>query len=266
MKIVFITGDHLRHEYLVSCFSKHFDDVLWVKQKRKKIDNLENYKIDTKVKNIYKRHLNLLKKSEKKYFKFKKNYKKINLINISENQINSKYLKKKIKLFKPTCLISYGCKKFSDDFLKLKIKYFFNVHGGLSPWYRGAITNFWPTYMLEPQFTGMTLHFTSSKIDGGDIIFQTSIDLDEKDGIQDNHCKAVINFCKIIPKKLNKILKGKKRITGIKQSSSGRIWTKNMWNPHHLNLIYKTYNNQVNRYCKSKNINVFRKPKLLNIC
>ena len=50
MKIVFITGDHLRHEYLVSCFSKHFDDVLWVKQKRKKIDNLENYKIDTKVK------------------------------------------------------------------------------------------------------------------------------------------------------------------------------------------------------------------------
>ena len=72
MKIVFITGDHLRHEYLVSCFSKHFDDVLWVKQKRKKIDNLENYKIDTKVKNIYKRHLNLLKKSEKKYFKFKK--------------------------------------------------------------------------------------------------------------------------------------------------------------------------------------------------
>ena len=54
--------------------------------------------------------------------------------------------------------------------------------------------------MLEPQFTGMTLHFTSSKIDGGDIIFQTSIDLDEKDGIQDNHCKAVINFCKIIPK------------------------------------------------------------------
>ena len=59
---------------------------------------------------------------------------------------------------------------------------------------------------------------------------------------------------------------GKKRITGIKQSSSGRIWTKNMWNPHHLNLIYKTYNNKVNRYCKSKNINVFRKPKLLNIC
>ena len=45
-------------------------------KREKKIDNLENYKIDTKVKNIYKRHLNLLKKSEKKYFKFKKNYKK----------------------------------------------------------------------------------------------------------------------------------------------------------------------------------------------
>ena len=95
MKIVFITGDHLRHEYLVSSFSKYFDDVLWIKQRRKKIDKIENYKLDTKLKKIYKRHLDLLKKSEQKYFKFKTNYKKMNLINISENQINSNYLKKK---------------------------------------------------------------------------------------------------------------------------------------------------------------------------
>ena len=40
MKIVFITGDHLRHEYLVSSFSKYFDDVLWIKQRRKKIDKM----------------------------------------------------------------------------------------------------------------------------------------------------------------------------------------------------------------------------------
>jgi hypothetical protein len=31
-----------------------------------------------------------------------------------------------------------------------------NIHGGLSPWYRGAITHFWPSYMLEPQLTGMS--------------------------------------------------------------------------------------------------------------
>jgi methionyl-tRNA formyltransferase len=266
MKIVFITGDHLRHEYLVSCFSKYFKNVLWIKQKRKKIDEVEKYKIDHILNKIYKKHLNLLKKSEKKYFKIKKTLNNINVINITENQINSKYVKQKINFFKPNCLISYGCKKFNDNFLKLRIKHMFNVHGGLSPWYRGVITNFWPTYLLEPQFTGMTLHFISNKIDGGDVLFQTSINPKEEDGIQDNHCNAVINFCKIIPKKLSKVLNSKKKILGIKQISSGRIWTKSMWNPHHLNLVYKTFNNKINKYCKSKNINVLRKPKLLNIC
>ena len=60
MKIVFITGDHLRHEYLVSCFSKYFKNVLWIKQKRKKIDEVEKYKIDRILNKIYKKHLNLL--------------------------------------------------------------------------------------------------------------------------------------------------------------------------------------------------------------
>ena len=34
--IVLFTGDHLRHKYLVDSFSKVFDDLIWIIEKREK--------------------------------------------------------------------------------------------------------------------------------------------------------------------------------------------------------------------------------------
>ena len=93
-----------------------------------------------------------------------------------------------------------------------------NIHGGLSPSYKGCITHFWPSYLLEPEFTGMTLHKLTSDIDGGEIIHQTVVNLNKDDGIHENAARCVkefsdnignylknVNFeknCKEFPKKL----------------------------------------------------------------
>ena len=37
--------------------------------------------------------------------------------------------------------------------MKVKIKLTINIHLGLSPWYRGSATLFWPSYNLEPRKT-----------------------------------------------------------------------------------------------------------------
>jgi len=267
MKVVFITGDHRRHEYLVSKFSKLFSKILWFKQKRNKIKKVKKYKHKSNLQKLYEKHLDLLDKSEKKYFKIKKyNEKKIKVINIEQNQLNELSVLDEIKKFKPVCLITFGCKKLKKKYFSLNIKYLLNIHGGLSPWYRGSITNFWPSYLLEPNFTGVTLHHLSDKIDGGNILFQTAIKPNKNDGIQDNHCKAILNFCKFIPNKFAKILKKKKKEIGFKQLSSGRIWTHKMWNPSLLDLIYKKYNNKINKYWIENNLKKYRKPYLKNVC
>ena len=33
-----------------------------------------------------------------------------------------------------------------------------NLHLGLSPWFKGSVTLFWPFYHLMPQFCGSTFH------------------------------------------------------------------------------------------------------------
>lgn len=46
-----------------------------------------------------------------------------------------------------------------------------NLHMGLSPFYRGTATNFWPLYDGKPEFVGATIHLISKGLDSGDILF-----------------------------------------------------------------------------------------------
>jgi len=45
-----------------------------------------------------------------------------------------------------------------------------NIHLGLSPYYRGAATNFWPLYHEEPEYVGATIHLINPGVDTGAIL------------------------------------------------------------------------------------------------
>lgn len=45
-----------------------------------------------------------------------------------------------------------------------------NMHLGLSPYYRGSATNFWPLYYAEPEYVGATLHLIDPGVDSGPIL------------------------------------------------------------------------------------------------
>ncbi len=121
-----------------------------------------------------------------------------------------------------------------------------NIHGGLSPWYRGVTTHFWPSYQLEPQMTGMTVHETTDAIDGGAVIHQSAAKLHRGDGLHDLACRAVMALGEEMPRLVAALanLKPPKP-----QGTTGRIWRSADWRPEHLHLIYDLYDDRiVDRY------------------
>ena len=56
-----------------------------------------------------------------------------------------------------------------------------NLHGGLSPDYRGADCTFWALYNGEPERVGCTLHFIDAGIDTGKLIAYVSPEVREDD-------------------------------------------------------------------------------------
>jgi folate-dependent phosphoribosylglycinamide formyltransferase PurN len=247
--LTILSGDHIRHLYFVDYISKIHKIDNWIIQKREdqKSNSEKKYPRLTKLEKI---HFEKRMNSEELFFgkKVDFNIKIKNVYKIKKKDLSNGKLTKILKKDNCQNLITYGCHKLSDDSLKAVHKNAWNVHAGLSPWYRGSITHFWPSYLLEPEYTGMTLHNITENIDGGDIIHQSLVNLDKNDGIHDNSCRCVRDFTHeftlLLPKNFYK-----KKIKGIKQKSSGRIWTKKMWNPHLLKIIYEKFDDKINKFC-----------------
>jgi methionyl-tRNA formyltransferase len=53
----------------------------------------------------------------------------------------------------------------------LVIQRAYNIHMGVSPYYRGANTNFWALYDGHPEYVGATIHLLSSGLDSGAMLF-----------------------------------------------------------------------------------------------
>ena len=67
-----------------------------------------------------------------------------------------------------------------------------NVHLGLSPYYRGAGTNFWPLVNTEPEFCGATIHFLDIGIDTGPILAHVRPAIAAGDGPHDVGNKTIV--------------------------------------------------------------------------
>ncbi|MDA1015750.1 MAG: formyltransferase family protein [Planctomycetota bacterium] len=76
-----------------------------------------------------------------------------------------------IKL-EPDLLVSYGCSIICEPLLSAFHRRFINVHLGLSPYYRGSGTNFWPLVNSEPEYVGATFMHIDAGVDTGEVIHQ----------------------------------------------------------------------------------------------
>lgn len=72
----------------------------------------------------------------------------------------------------PDLLVAYGCSIIREPLLSSYAGRFLNVHLGLSPYRRGAGTNFWPLVDGEPEYVGATFMHIDAGIDTGAIIHQ----------------------------------------------------------------------------------------------
>ncbi len=74
----------------------------------------------------------------------------------------------------PDLLAVFGTSLIRGDLLKEGRLGIANLHGGLSPEYRGADCTFWALYNGEPEKVGCTLHWIDSGIDTGRLIAHVS--------------------------------------------------------------------------------------------
>ena len=56
-----------------------------------------------------------------------------------------------------------------------------NLHGGISPLYRGGNTIFWPLFKGDLMHIGATIHYMVEKVDSGHILSRVYPEINETD-------------------------------------------------------------------------------------
>lgn len=247
MKIVFLTGSHPRHLFMARAVARSNLLTGLVLEEREEHVPEPPADLAAATRKLFARHFADRAAAEARFFAAdaaEDTLAGIDTLKVSADQLNGPRVWSFIDRHRPDLLLSYGVHKLTPETLAHARGRRWNIHGGLSPWYRGVITHFWPSYLLEPQMTGMTIHETTHAIDGGDIVHQNVAELVRGDGIHDLACRAVAGLAGELPELVRR-LAGGQLVPLVRQKTTGRIWRSEDWHPAHLHLIYDLYGNRI---------------------
>jgi methionyl-tRNA formyltransferase len=172
-RIVVLTGNELRHQYFKRKLALK-DGITVLKTYCETEESLlQKAAIQSSV-TLRERHLLAREQSEKDFFEaFVETSKDLsNSVVIQRGEINNEVYVDQIKSLEPDLVIVYGASILKSTFLEAYPRNVLNVHLGLSPYYRGAATNFWPFVDKVPACVGATFMYIDDGIDTGEIIHQ----------------------------------------------------------------------------------------------
>lgn len=99
----------------------------------------------------------------------------------------------------PDLVVSFGSGILREPWLSAFDGRLVNVHLGLSPYYRGTATNFWPLVHGEPECVGATLHLTTAALDGGPVLAQLRPAPAAEDGAHEPGLRSALAAAAALP-------------------------------------------------------------------
>lgn len=173
MNIVILTGAELRHDFVRKSLA--LTQGVHVQRAYCEDMSLEPF-VREQAKNNSQRlaHLAMRKQSEQDFFAVfsRSTQDQSNPIRLFKGEINQARCIDEIRALQPELIVAYGCSLIGDPLLAAFEGRILNVHLGLSPYYRGSSTNFWPLVNDTPEYCGATFMYMDSSIDTGEVIHQ----------------------------------------------------------------------------------------------
>ena len=114
-----------------------------------------------------------------------------------------------------------------------------NIHLGLSPYYRGAGTNFWPLVNREPEYVGATIHYLDAGIDTGPIISHARPVIERGDGPHDLGNKTIVAAAHALLRAAAAHVSGVAR--AVPQSGGGKLYQRKDFNAGAVRSLYRNF-------------------------
>lgn len=113
-----------------------------------------------------------------------------------------------VEAFRPDYLISAYYRTIIHDRILEQVDYkAINLHPSLLPAYRGCFSGVWAILNGEKE-TGITYHYITSKVDGGNILVQKKIAMQEGETAYSLYHKCIALFIRYFPEAFDRLVRG----------------------------------------------------------
>lgn len=190
ISLVVLTSVSNRHKFFVNTLAQHFN-ILGVVVEEKRPEQIGETEQEGET---LKKHFDERRNAENKYFGQHEEFlvPENAVLRVPNGESNSEATFEWVKEKNPDFVILFGTSIIRDPLLSYYEGRMINIHLGLSPYYRGSGTNFWPLVNNEPECVGATIHLAILKVDAGSILAQVRPEVQEEDGSHDVGCKTIV--------------------------------------------------------------------------
>jgi len=178
----------------------------------------------------------------------------------SVGTINDSYYVDIIKSLAPDVIVVMGSCLISKQIMDIP-KYIFNIHTGLSPYYRGGYTNLWPIINEDYGYFGVTIHTMSSGIDAGEIIFTERPNIIPDDNYGSVNAKAIVLGVDLMIAAIELVRNND--LKSLKQWTHGKLFHNHHYNNYFAYLYNKRCETFMSNYCDHKKQNTLDKVLLV---
>src|SRR3989344_1720678 len=189
ISLAVLTSNSWRHRYVANRLISAFNVLGAVSEVKRSLN-----KGKTEEENeVIKIHTQKREVKEKEFFggETKFNLPTQKVLNVEYGGINSPEVFEWIKGLRPDYIALFGTGIVKAPLLSYYENKIINLHLGLSPYYRGSATLFWPLVEGEPECVGVTVHLATDKVDAGSIFVQCRPEIGEGDNSHDIGFKAI---------------------------------------------------------------------------
>lgn len=188
MKLAILTSRSLRHFFFVNSIARHHEVMGVVREVKR--DLVAEAKGDRP--HVLAEHLAERDEAERRYFAEHLEPACSDVLDVGVGGSNSPLVYDFLVAHDPDAVLLFGTSIIEPPILSRFEGRIINMHLGLSPYYRGVATNFWPLVNGEPECVGATIHHATSKVDAGSMLNQLRPELAASDRAHDIGCKAII--------------------------------------------------------------------------
>lgn len=257
-RVVLLTGDGTRHRYAAQELARSVSLLGIVTETKRPVVPADD-PLPTEDEAAISKHLEARTETETRILG-SPDPGPIEMLAVETGGINSTDVFDWVSQKEPDAVVIYGTSIVKPPLLEVYSEKLINVHLGLSPYYRGAGTNFWPLVDGLPECVGATIHLAVLEVDAGPILGQVRPDAAPDDGAHDLGTKTIAAAFYALPELVTGYLSG--RIEPRKQNlSSGKVFRRKDFSAEAVRTMWHNFETgMMADYCAARIERVSRYP------